>query len=322
MFNMSCSRLFGGLSFAFALLASASIAQAQTFPTKPIKIVVPFGAGGVADLTVRTVGKHMSESLGQPVVIENKPGAGGVVATDAVAKAAPDGYTLLLMSNGNAVSAGLFNSLPFDTVADLAPISTLGSFDIALLVPKDSPYTTLAGLVAFARINPGKLNIGTINIGSTQNLVAELFKSSTNIDAQIVPFNGTPALVQALRGKQVDVGVEILAPLMSQIKGDAMHALVVMGDKRSAALPDVATAKESGVDGLVASSWNALAAPAKTPPEVLDRLNQAVVAAIESPEVAKGLRALNVEPQSSTRDQATALLKNEVARWGRIIERA
>ena len=304
------------------LLCAAVAAPAQTYPARPIKVVVPFGPGGVADLTMRTVGKRMSETLGQPVVIENKPGAGGVLATETVAKAAPDGYTLLLMSNGNAVSAGLFKSLPFDTLADLAPISTLGFFDLALLVPADSTYTTLAGLLAYGRVNPGKLNIGSINIGSTQNLVAELFKTSANVDAQIVPFNGTPALIQALRGKQVDVGVEILAPVVSQIKGGALRALAVLGDERSQALPDVPTAQESGIDGLVASSWNALAAPAKTPPAVLERLNQAAAEAIAAPDVGKTLRALNVEPRSSTQKQASELLASEIKRWGTIIERA
>ncbi len=305
-----------------APLLLAAAAPAQIWPSKPVKIVVPFGAGGVADLTVRAVGRHMSETLGQPVVIENKPGAGGVVATDTVAKAAPDGYTLLLMSNANAVSVGLFNTLPFDTVADLAPISTLGFFDIAVLVAADSPHQTLPDLLAYVRAHPGKLNIGTINIGSTQNLVAELFKTSAAIDAQIVPFNGTPALVQALRGKQVDMAVEILAPVMSQIKGDALRALAVTGERRSAALADVPTAQQSGVNGLVAASWNALAAPARTPADVQDRLNAATVAAIAAPEVAQALRALNVEPRASSRDQAAALLVSEIDRWSGIIERA
>lgn len=304
------------------LLLAAATASAQAWPSKPIKIVVPFGAGGVADLTVRTVGRHMSETLAQPVVIENKPGAGGVVATDTVAKAAPDGHTLLLMSNANAVSVGLFHTLPFDTAVDLAPISTLGFFDIAVLVAADSPHQTLPALLAFARAHPGKLNIGTIHIGSTQNLVAELFKTSADIDAQIVPFNGTPALVQALRGRQVDLAVEILAPVMSQIKGDALRALAVMGEQRSTALPEVPTAQQSGVNGLVAASWNALAAPARTPSAVLDRLNAAVAAAIAAPEVAQALRALNVEPRASSRAQATSLLASEITRWSGIIERA
>lgn len=297
-------------------------AAAQTFPNKAIKIVVPFGAGGVADLTARTVAQKLSESLGQAVVIDNKPGAGGVVAGDAVAKAEPDGHTLLLMSNGTAVSAGLFKSLPFDTVRDFAPVSTLGFFDIAILTPADSKFKTLAELLAFAKANPGKLNLGSINIGSTQNLAAELFKTSASVDMQIVPFNGTPAVITALRGGQIDAAVEILGPVLPQVKANALRVLAVTSDKRAAVLPDVPTAKESGLPAFVAASWNALAAPAKTPKEVIARLNKDINAALNSAEVKKKLADLNVEARSSSPEQAAALLASETKRWGEVIVRA
>ncbi|MDO9194861.1 tripartite tricarboxylate transporter substrate binding protein [Rhodoferax sp.] len=312
-------------SLAVALLAThAATAQttAPAFPTKAIRIVVPFGAGGVADLTARTVAQKLSESLGQPVVIENKPGAGGVVAGDTVAKAEPDGHTLLLMSNGTAVSAGLFKSLPFDPVRDFAPVSTLGFFDIAMVVPADSKFKTLGELLAFARANPGKLNVGSINIGSTQNLAAELFKSSSGADVQIVPFNGTPAVITALRGGQIDAAVEILGPVLPQINAKALRALAVTGDKRAAVLPDVPTAKESGLPTYVAASWNALAAPAKTPKDVIARLNKEVTAAVNSPDVKKKLHDLNVEARSSSPEQASELLASEIKRWGDVITRA
>ncbi|MES2954755.1 MAG: tripartite tricarboxylate transporter substrate binding protein [Pseudomonadota bacterium] len=316
---MTFQRLASGL---LASLLLASLAGAQTFPNKPVKIVVPFGAGGVADLTARTVAQKLSESLGQPVVIDNKPGAGGVVAGDAVAKAEPDGHTLLLMSNGTAVSAGLFKSLPFDTVRDFAPVSTLGFFDIAILTPADSKFKTLAELLAFAKANPGKLNLGSINIGSTQNLAAELFKTSAGADMQIVPFNGTPAVITALRGGQIDAAVEILGPVLPQVKANALRVLAVTGDKRAAVLPDVPTAKESGLPTFVASSWNALAAPAKTPKEVIARLNKDINAAVNSPEVKKKLADLNVEARASSPEQAAALLASETKRWGDVIVRA
>ena len=311
--------------FACSLLASmtfASLAMAQTFPSKPIRIVVPFGAGGVADLTARNVASKLSESLGQAVIIDNKPGAGGVVAGDAVAKAEPDGHTLLLMSNGTAVSAGLFKSLPFDTVRDFAPVSTMGFFDIAIITPADSKFKTLGELVAFAKANPGKLNLGTINIGSTQNLTAELFKSTSGADMQIVPFNGTPAVITALRGGQIDAAVEILGPVLPQINAKALHALAVTGEKRAAVLPAVPTAKESGLPTFVASSWNALAAPGKTPQAVIARLNKAIVAAVNSPDVKKKLKELNVEARSSSPEQAAELLASETKRWGDVIVRA
>jgi len=306
----------------FAALILIQPATAQTFPARPLRIVVPFGAGGVADLTARTVAQKLSESLGQPVVIDNKPGAGGVVAGDAVAKAEPDGHTLLLMSNGTAVSAKLFKSLPFDTLRDFAPVSALGFFDIALITPADSKFKTLGDLLAFARAHPGQLNLGTINIGSTQNLAAELFKSTAGIDLQIVPFNGTPSVITALRGGQIDAAVEILGPVLPQINAGALRALAVTGDRRAAVLPDVPTARESGLPAYVAASWNALAVPAKTPRSVIERLNKDIAAALHSPDVKKKLAELNVDARPSSPEQAAELLASETRRWGEVMTRA
>ena len=312
-------------SFILAALAVSTIAlptYAQPLSSRAIKIVVPFGAGGVADLTARIVAQKMADNMGQPVVIENKPGAGGVVAGDTVAKADADGHTLLLMSNGTAVSAGLFKSLPYDTVKDFAPISTLGFFDIAIVVPQNSPYKTLPDLLAFARANPGKLNIGTINVGSTQNLSAELFKSTANIQVQIVPFNGTPAVITALRGGQIDAAVEILSPMLPQINANAIQALAVFGDKRSTVLKDVPTAAQSGLSNFSAASWNALAAPAKTPKEIIARLNREVKVALDSPDVKKRLLDLNIDATYSTPEQLATLLAAEIRRWSEVIAKA
>jgi len=316
---MKLSRCIASLSLSLLSILAAS---AQTFPSKSIKIVVPFGAGGVADLTARTVAQKLSESMGQPVVIDNKPGAGGVAAGDLVAKAEPDGYTLLLMSNATAVSASLFKSLPFDTLHDFAPVSTLGFFDIALLVPADSKFKSLGELISFAKANPGKLNLGSINIGSTQNLAAELFKSTSGTDLQIVPFNGTPAVITALRGGQIDAALEIFGPVLPQITAKALRVLAVTGEKRAAVLPDVPTAKESGLPTFVAASWNALAAPAKTPKDVVARLNKEIAAALNAPEVKKKLHDLNVEATPGTSAQASELLASEIKRWGDVITRA
>ncbi|MFM1908581.1 MAG: hypothetical protein RLZZ591_2258 [Pseudomonadota bacterium] len=308
---------------AFAsVLPLSGVALAQSFPSKPIRIVVPFGAGGVADVTARTVGQKLSDSLGQPVLIDNKPGAGGIAAGEIVAKAEPDGHTLLLISNGTAVSAGLFKSLPFDTLRDFAPISTLGYFDIAIVTAAESRFKTLGDVLSYARANPGKLNVGTINIGSTQNLAAELFKSTAGLDFQIVPFNGTPAVITALRGGQIDLAVEILAPVMPQITAKAVRALAVTGDQRTEVMPDLPTAKESGVAGYSAASWNGLAAPAKTPKAVIARLNKEVQAALSAPEVKKKLYDLGVTAQAASPEQASELLASEIKRWGDVIVRA
>ena len=327
-YHFSFSFFFSFL-LSLALLSVSSIGFTQTtssaaanFPSKPLKIIVPFGAGGVADLTARTVGAKMADILGQPVVVDNKPGAGGIAAGDLVAKSEPDGTTLLLMSNGTAVSAGLFKSLPFDTAKDFAPVSTLGFFDIALVTKTDSPFKTLTELLAFAKANPGKLNLGTINIGSTQNLAAELFKSTAGINLQIVPFNGTPAVITALRGGQIDAAVEILGPVKTQIDAKAINALAVFGLKRSASLPDVPTAKESGLPSMNAASWNALAVSAKTPKEIIAKLNAAIATALSSTDVKKRLADLGVEAGSSSPEVLNELLITEIKRWGEVITRA
>ena len=314
--------LISAAAGAALLSGFAATAQAEGLSSRPNRIVVPVGAGGVADVTPRVVAQQLSTQLGQPVVIDNKPSAGGIVAADTVAKAAPDGHTLFLMSNGSAVTVNLFNNLPFDMVKDLTPISTLGYFDIGVITDAKSPFKNLGELVSYAKANPGKLNLGSINVGSTQNLAAELFKTSAGIDAQIVPFNGTPAVVTALRGKQVDAAVEILTPIMGQINSKAVNLLAVTGEKRSPLLPNVPTAQESGVKGFVASSWNALAAPSKTPAPVIARLNKEINAAVNNPEVAKKLRELNVQAQASTPEQTAKLLQSEIKRWGDVIAQA
>jgi tripartite-type tricarboxylate transporter receptor subunit TctC len=308
---------------AVSLLAGGALSvQAQSFPVKPLRIVVPFGAGGVADLTARTVAQKMSEGLGQSVVIDNRPGAGGIVAAELVAKSEPDGYTLLLMSNANAVSAGLFKTLPFDPVKDFTSVSLMGTFDLTIVTSAESRFQTLPDLLTWAKANPGKLNIGSINIGSTQHLTAELFKSVAGLDAQVVPFNGTPAVMTALRGGQIDVAVEVLSPVLPQIKGGALRALAVTGQKRNPALSQVPTAKESGLPNLVSTSWNGLGVPAKTPQAVVERLNKEVNSALQIPAVRQKLLELNVEPHPSTVPQAQEWLQTEIKRWSEVIQRA
>ena len=307
---------------AVALLGAAMSAPAQNYPTKPIHVIVGFGPGGVADLTCRVVAQKLSARLGQQVLIENRPSAGGIVAADAVAKAAPDGYTLLLLSNGNAVSASLFKSLPYDTVADFAPVSTLGFFDIAMLAKGDSKWNSVKDVLAYTKANPGKLNIGTINIGSTQHLSAELFVSMTGINATIVPYKGSPDVLVALRGNDVQVAFDMLAPIISQYKSGVVKVIAITSDRRFSGLPDIPTIAESGVPGYQASSWNAIAAPAKTPRAIIDRLNKEINTALAAPEVKSKLLELGVTAHGGTPDALKTLLTSDITKWRGVIERA
>ena len=305
---------------AGAILPAWSLAQ--SFPSKTIRIVVPFGPGGIADLTARTIAQKLGENLRQSVIVENKPGAGGVVAGEMVAKVEPDGHVLLLMSNGTAVSAGIFQSLPFDAQKDFEPVGTLGFFDLAVLTTTDSRFKSMKDLLAYAKANPGKLNVATINVGSTQHLSAELLKTSAGVDFQVVPFNGSPAVLTALRGGQVDAAVEILGPMLSQISAKAVRPLAVMGAQRASALPDVPTMAQSGVPGFDVASWNALAAPARTPPQVIAMLNREVNKVLADPGVRKQLAGLNVTPRGGTPEQLRDLLASEIRRWSDVIVRA
>jgi len=308
---------------AITLLAAPVGAQ-TAFPTKPLKIVVPNAAGGAADITARTVGQKLSEVLGQPVVIENKPSAGGIVAGEMVARSEPDGHTMLLISSGTAVSAGLFKSLPFDTLKDFAPVSKLASFDLVIAVAEGSRFKSIAELLAYGRANPGKLNIGTPQVGTTQNLAAELFLSTAGLQAQIVPFNGTPPVITALRGGSLDAMLDILGPVMPQIKSNALRPLAMLSEKRALNLPEVPTVQESGgsLAKFHAGSWNGLAVPAKTPRDVVVRLSREIQAVMDMPEVKKRLSEVNLYAQGSTPEQAADILAQDVKRWGEVITKA
>lgn len=309
----------------FLIGAFAVSARAQTtFPTKSIKIIVPNAAGGAADITAREVGQKLSEAFGSPVIVENKPSAGGIVAGDLVAKAAPDGHTLLLVSSGTAVSAALFKSLPFDTLKDFTPVSKLASFDLVIASSDRGRFNTLADVIAYAKANPGKLNIGTPQIGSTQNLAAELFKATAGIEAQLVPFNGTPPVISALRGGEIDIMVEILGPLVSQFNAKTLRPLAIMSDKRTPQFADVPTVRESGgsLASFNAASWNGFAAPAKTPKDVVLKLNAEIQKALKNPDLIKRLEALSLHAGGSTPEALGELLAFDTKRWGDVMTRA
>jgi len=315
-----------GTSFSliFFFLPLTSFVNAQNFPIKPIKILVPNAAGGAADITARTLAQKLSDSIGQQVIIENKPTAGGIAAAEQVAKSDPDGHTLLLISSGTAVSAALFKSLPFDTLKDFTPISKLAIFDLVVAVSENGRFKNITELISYAKSNPGKLNIGTPQIGTTQNLAAELFVFTAGISAQIIPFNGTPPVINALRGNNIDVMIDILGPLIPQIKGNLLRPLALMGDKRFSLLPDTPTLRELGGNftQLSVASWIGLAAPSKTPKDVISKLNYEIQLILNSKDFITKLSDLNVTVQGSTSEQAYDLLNSEIKRWGTVIERS
>ena len=305
-----------------ALLAATLLANAQSYPAKTVLIVLPFGPGGVADITTRTIAPKLSEGLGQQVIVENMPGAGGIRAAETVAKAEPDGHTLLLLTNGNAVSQALFKSLPYDPVNDFAMISTVGFFSMVIVTGANSKYKTLQDVIAAAKANPGKLNIGTITPGGTQHLAGELFRSTAAIDGLVVPHKTTGEVVIGVRNGNLDVGVDFIAPLISGIRAGDLRALAVTAGKRQPQLPDVPTANEAGVKGYDVASWNALAAPAKTPRAVVDRVNQELAKALRDGEVQKRFGELGVEPRTSTPGELRDFFVSESKRWTRVVEAA
>lgn len=297
-------------------------AAANRFPDRPLTLVVPFAPGGIADLTARAVAEQMARTLGQAVVVDNKPSAGSIVASQAVVSARPDGHTLLLMSNGHAVSVSLFRKLPYDPEKDFTPISLLGSFDLGLFVPANSRFNSLAELISYSKVHPGKLNIGTIAVGSTQHLAAKLFETLAGIDAVVVPYRGSPAVLTALRAGELDLAFEITGPMMAHLTAGAVRALAVSSDRRNPALPEVPTVQQAGLAGYNVASWNALAAPAGTPPEVVAVLQRSVREALSTAAVQDKLGRIGMRLNASTSAELQMLLASEIRRWGEVIRKA
>ena len=315
-------KIMASLLKLLALCFAATLVHAQAYPSKPLRLLVPFGPGGVGDITSRAVMQKMSEAIGQQIIIDNRPSAGGIVATETVAKSDPDGYTLMLLNNTNAVSAAMFKKLPYDTVKDFATVSTIGAFSIVALVSPDSPVKTTRELIAQAKASGGKFNIGSINIGTTQYLSAELLKSMAGLDVTSVPFNNTAGVLTALRGNSVQVAMEFLPPVLGQIRANTLRAVAVTSLTRSPVLPNVPTLAESGLPGYEVNSWNGIAVAAKTPIAIVERLNKEIHAAVNSPQVSQRFQELGVNPNLSTPDGMRKFLVEEIAKWNALIDKA
>jgi tripartite-type tricarboxylate transporter receptor subunit TctC len=298
-------------------------APAQTnYPNRPVRLVVPFAAGGVADTTARIVADKLAEKLGQRFYVENQPGAGGITAARTALGAAADGYTLIMLTNGTAVSVSLFEKLPFDPVKDFTPVSSLGFFDFAFVTSASSGFKTLAEFVAAAKAKPGALNVGTINVGSTQNLSAELFKTSANIDFTLVPFRGNHEAEVALLQGSLSLVIDSYSILQGNIDDGKLRALASSGAVRSESTPELPTVQESGVSGYDVVSWNALFARSGTPPEIIRTLNAALQDILGDPETKKKFLALGIEAKAGTPKAIEDRLKSDIVKWRAVTEKA
>jgi tripartite-type tricarboxylate transporter receptor subunit TctC len=310
--------LLTALAFAVPVSADAQ----PGYPNRPVRILVPYGPGGVADTTVRLLAQKLNERLRQPFVIENRPGAGGIHASQAGATAPPDGYTLTLTGNGTAISKSLFKSLPYDVLRDFSSVSVMAWLDLTIATKADGPLKTVKDIVEAAKKNPGKLNFGTIAPGSTQHLSAELFRLTGGLKVAIVTFRTTPDLITALLRGDVDVGFDYLAGFRAQLNDQQLRAVASTGEKRSPSTPDVPTVTESGMPDYVVTSWNAVSAPAGTPDEIVRFLSKEINEALKSPDIQAKALQFGLDARGTTPEEMQARMRADIEKWGAVIEKA
>jgi tripartite-type tricarboxylate transporter receptor subunit TctC len=302
-----------------ACLLCAAPALAQSWPAKPIHLLVPFAAGGTVDIVARLLGQRLGEELGQPLVIENKGGAGGTIAANQVAKAPPDGYTLMIMHQGLAFNAALYANLPYDTLRDLASVAYIGATPNALVVTNALPVSTPQEFLAYARANPGKLSYGSGGMGSAGHLSVELLQSLAGIKLTHVPYKGSgPALTDLMSG-EIQTMLLTMPAVMPFLKSGKLRAIATSGATRSPALPALPTLQESGVVGYEYAPWYGMFGPAALPRPVLVRLNQASNRILREPAVREQFARQGLEVQTMTSDQFAAILRSDVGKWGKII---
>jgi len=304
------------------LVLTAALAHAQDYPSRPVRIVVPFAAGGPNDIIARLVGQKLAEALGQQVVVDNRPGAGGNIGTDAVAKAAPDGYTLLSAGPGSLIMNPLMAKVPYDTARDFAPVSLMASAPNVLVVHPSVPAATVRELIALARAQPGRLNYASGGTGSSAHLAPALFAAMAGIDLTHVPYKGTGPGLNDLLGGQVQLAIFGIPPLLPHIKSGRLRALAVTGKRRSSELPDVPTVDEAGVPGYEVSPWYGLLAPAGTPPPIVARLASEVTKIVRAADMREKLAAQGAEPGGGTPEEYAAVIRSETVLWTRVIREA
>jgi len=312
----SVTRTIVAVAFAFACTPSL----AQDYPTKPIRIIVPFAAGGPADVYARFIGSRLQEALGQPVVVDDRPGAGSIIGTDAVAKSAPDGYTLLMMSNTHTVNETLIPNKPYQLLRDFVPVATINYSDLVLVVHPSVGANSVADLIRIAKANPGKLNYASSGPGTPYHMAGELFKAMAGVDMVHIPYKGSSGARTDILGGQVQMMFDAVPTMAEHAKAGKVKALGTSGKTRSAVLPDVPTISEAGVAGYEAVIWLGLMAPKGTPPAIVARLNSEITKIQSRPEVRQEWVSQGALPMSMTADEFGRYLSDDIVKWERIVK--
>ena len=307
-------------AITFWLLSTALCAQ--TYPSKPIKFYLPNGPGGIGDLITRVVTQKVSEKIGQQIVVENRPSAAGVQAFSTVQQAPADGYALALIGNGSAISYTLVKNLPFNVKTDFEAVTTMARFSIVLLVNQNSKFNSVKDVIDFSKKNPGQMNFGAINVGSTQYLGVELFKQLAGIQEQTIPFNSTASVLTALKSGDIDVAFEFVGPVYTSIASGNIKCLGVGANQRLFNLPNVPTVSESGLPGYEVSSWNGVFVKAGTPKSIIAKLSKEFTDAMTSPQVIQSIKNMNADPLSLSTEDTQALLLSDIKKWQAVIQNA
>ncbi len=319
---MTIARAFIALAASILPTLGPAPAAAQDWPTRTIKIVVGFSAGGGTDLAARIVAQPLQEILGQPVVVENRPSAGGIVGGDQVAKGQKDGYTLLMMSNAHAVSAAMYKALPYDPVKDFQMLSLVATAGLVMITEPEFPANDVKGAIALLKADPGKYNFGSAGVGTTQQFAAELMNQMAGVKITHVPYRSTPAVITGLLSKDIHYAFELIQVVSGQIQAKTLKAIAVTSPARYPSLPDVPTFAESGLPGYDVTSWYGLAMAPGTPRPIVDKLNKAVAEALNRPAIRKQISDIGAQPKTSTPEELSQHIASEVAKWQGVREKA
>jgi tripartite-type tricarboxylate transporter receptor subunit TctC len=310
------------IAAAGGALVMPAVARAQPAFSRPIRLVVGFGAGGAGDITVRMLAPHMQAELGQPIVVDNRPGAGGIISAEFVARSAPDGHTMYLLTTSNMAAPAFFRTIPFDVTKDFTPVGRMVWYDHVIAVNPQLPVRDLTELVAYAKARPNQLNIASISVGNAQHLGVELFRAMAEVPMTTVTYRSTPELANALATGEVQVAGELLAPLLPQVQAGRIRLLAVTAPSRFPSLPDVPTSAEAGMPDYIVRSWNAIVFPANTPRPQVEAMNRAIRRALSVPEIRSRLIELGGLPEASSPEELATMIPQEVAAWGRMAQLA